>query len=103
VLAVASDKRYWAMQDVPTFGEYGFKMPADSFIGVYASATLKPELLKQITEATRKMFDNPRLVEKFASTQMEPAYAGPEEFRSIVEKNTEFWGEQVRKSNFQAQ
>ena len=103
VLAVASDKRYKAMPDVPTFGEFGFKMPADSFLGVYAAANLKPELLKQVTEATRKMFDNPRLVEKFAATQMEPAYASPDELARIVEKNTEFWGEQVRKSNFQAQ
>jgi tripartite-type tricarboxylate transporter receptor subunit TctC len=103
ILAIASDKRYTPMPDVPTFGELGFKMPADSFLGVYASASMKPELLRQITEATRKMFDSPRTVEKFASTLMEPAYAGPDELRNIVEKNTEFWGEQVRKSNFQAQ
>lgn len=103
ILAVASDKRYKAMPDVPTFGEFGFKMPADSFLGVFAAANMKPELLKQISEATRKMFDSPKLVEKFASTQMEPAYAGPDELRTLVEKNTEFWGEQVRKSNFQAQ
>ena len=103
VLAVASDKRYAAMPDVPTFGEYGFKMPADSFIGVYAAANMNSELLKQITDATKKMFDSPKTVAKFASTQMEPAYASPEELRRIVERNTEFWGEQVRKSNFQAQ
>lgn len=103
VLAVASDKRYPAMPDVPTFGEYGFKMPADSFIGVYAAANMNADLLKQITDATRKMFDSPKTVGKFATTQMEPAYAGPDELRGIVEKNTEFWGEQVRKSNFQAQ
>ena len=103
VLAVASAQRNKAFADVPTFAEYGMKMPADSFLGVYASATLKPELLKQITEATRKMFDNPKVVAKIAATQMEPAYAGPEDFRQLVERNTEFWGEQVRKSNFQAQ
>ena len=103
VLAVATQQRLKSMPDVPTFAEFGFKMPADSFLGVYAAANMKPELLKQITEATRKMFDNPKVVEKFASTQMEPAYAGPDELRKIVEQNTEFWGEQVRKSNFQAQ
>jgi tripartite-type tricarboxylate transporter receptor subunit TctC len=103
VLAVATQQRLKSMPDVPTFAEFGFKMPADSFLGVYAAANMKPELLRQITEATRKMFDNPKIVEKFASTQMEPAYAGPDELRKIVEQNTEFWGEQVRKSNFQAQ
>ncbi|MCW5653380.1 tripartite tricarboxylate transporter substrate-binding protein [Hydrogenophaga sp.] len=103
ILAVASEKRYKPMADVPTFGELGFKMPADSFLGVYAAASMKPELVRQISGATRRMFDSPKVVEKFASTLMEPAYAGPDELRSIVEKNTEFWGEQVRKSNFQAQ
>ena len=103
VLAMAADKRYSAMPDVPTFAELGLQMPANAFLGVYASTTLKPELLRQITEATRKMFDNQRTVEKFASTNMEPAYASPEELRSFVETATAFWAEQVRKSNFQAQ
>ncbi|MBO9652470.1 MAG: hypothetical protein J7605_28500 [Variovorax sp.] len=103
VLAMAADKRYSAMPDVPTFAEMGLKMPADAFLGVYASTTLKPELLKQITEATRKMFDDPRIVEKFASTNMEPSYASPDELRAFVDTATAFWAEQVRKSNFQAQ
>jgi len=103
VLAMAADKRYSHMKDVPTFGELGVKMPADAFLAVYASTTLKPELLQQITEATRKMFDSPQIVEKFASTNMEPAYADAEELRQFVDRASQFWGEQVRKSNFQAQ
>lgn len=103
VLAMASDKRYQAMPDVPTFGELGVKMPSDTFLGVYASTSLRPELLRQITEATRQMFDNPKTVQRFASTGMEPAYAGPEDLRAIVERGASFWGEQVRSSNFQAQ
>jgi len=103
ILAVATEKRLKSMPEVPTFAESGFKMPADSFLAVYASSRLKPDLLKQMTEATRKMFDNPTLVEKFASTQMAPAYAGPDELRRIVEQNTEFWGAQVRRSQFQTQ
>lgn len=103
ILAVASDKRLKSIPDVPTFAENGYKMPVDNFLAVYASSTLKPELLKQMTEATRKMFDNPALVEKIAGTMMEPAYAGPDELRRIVDQNAEFWGEQVRRSAFQAQ
>ena len=103
VLAVATEKRLKNMNDVPTFAELGFNMPADSFLGVYAAANMRPELLRQIQDATKRMFDNPKIVERFASTQMEPAYANADELRKIVEQNTEFWGEQVRKSNFQAQ
>jgi len=103
VLAMASDKRYQAMPDVPTFAELGVKMPADSFLGVYAATSIKPELLRQINDATRKMFDSPKTLQKFSATNMEPAYANAEELQRIVDKGTEFWGEQVRKSNFQAQ
>jgi tripartite-type tricarboxylate transporter receptor subunit TctC len=103
VLAMAAEKRYSAMPDVPTFGELGVKMPADAFLGVYASPNLKPEMLRQITDATRKMFDNPDVVKKFASTNMEPAYAGPQELQRFVENASTYWAEQVRKSNFQAQ
>jgi tripartite-type tricarboxylate transporter receptor subunit TctC len=103
VLAMGADKRIAAMPDVPTFAEQGIPMPVDSFLGVYASANLKPELLRQVTEATRKMFDNPGFQTKVAAFKMEVAYAGPDEMRRIVDRNSEYWGEQVRKSNFQAQ
>ncbi|MDR3452414.1 MAG: tripartite tricarboxylate transporter substrate-binding protein [Rhodoferax sp.] len=103
VLAIAAEKRYQFMPDVPTFAEYGFTMPPDSFLAVYAANSMKPELLRQITEATRKMFQSPTVMEKIESTFMVPAYASPEELGHIVEKSTEFWGEQVRLSNFQAQ
>lgn len=103
VLAMASEKRNPAMPDVPTFAELGVKMPADGFLGVYAATSMKPEMLRQVIEATRKMFDSPKTVAKFAATNMEPAYAGPEDLRQIVNKANEFWGEQVRLSNFQAQ
>lgn len=103
VLAMAADKRYSAMPDVPTFAEMGLKMPADAFLAVYASSSLDPQLLARITEATRRMFDDPAVVQKFGALGMEPSYASPGELRSFVEQATRFWQEQVRKSNFQAQ
>lgn len=103
VLATATDRRLKMMPDVPTFAEGGLRMPADSFLAVYASTTLRQDLLRQITDATRKMFDNPATVEKIAATQMDPSYAGPDELRRLVEQNAEFWGEQVKRSQFQLQ
>ena len=91
------------MPDVPTFGEYGLTMPADSFLGVYAAKSLKPELYDKVVAATRKMFDSPETVTKFASTLMEPAYADPAELERVADQNTVFWAEQVKTSNFQAQ
>lgn len=103
VVAMGADKRIDTMPDVPTFAEQGVRMPVDSFLGVYAAANMKPDLLKQITDATRKMFDNPKVIEKITAFKMEPAYASPDEMRQIVDRNTVFWGEQVRTSNFEIQ
>lgn len=104
ILAIAADNRYTVLPDVPTFGELGVSMPAaDGFLSVYASPTLRPELLAQIKEATRRMFDSSRVLERWAAIKMEPSYAGPEELRGFVEKATAFWAEQVRRSDFQVQ
>ena len=103
VLAVAADRRLPIMDDVPTFSELGVIMPTDDFVAVYASPSMKPEMLKKIVDATRQMFDSPKAVEKLNSTRMVASYASPDELRRIQEKSAAFWAEQVRVSNFQAQ
>jgi tripartite-type tricarboxylate transporter receptor subunit TctC len=103
VLAAAAEKRYAQMPEVPTFAELGYQMPADSFLGVYAAASFKPELLRQVVDATRQMMDKPAVMERIAATRMQPAFAGPDELRRIVEGATAFWSDQVKASNFQAQ
>lgn len=103
VLAAAADKRLKSLPDVPTFAENGFPMPVDNFQAVYAASNFNPELLKQLVDTTRRIFDTPAQLDKLASTLMEPAYMPPDELRRLVERNALFWGDQVRQSNFQAQ
>jgi len=103
VLAMAADARYKLLPDVPTFGELGMEMPGNSFLGVYAASSMKPEMLKRVIDATARMFQSPKVLEKIAAARMEPAHAGPDELRDITEKATAFWREQVRQSNFQLQ
>jgi len=103
VLAMGANNRIPAMPDVPTFEEQGIKMPVDSFLGVYAAASMKPEMLRQVLEATRKVLDDPKLIERIRAVKMDPAPAGPDEVRQIVDRNVAFWSEQVRLSNFQAE
>ncbi|MDO8768552.1 MAG: tripartite tricarboxylate transporter substrate-binding protein [Burkholderiaceae bacterium] len=103
ILAIAADKRSAALPDVPTFDELGVKMPTDNFVAVYASASLKPDLLKQVLDATQKMFQNQATVNRFNATGMTAAYAGPDELRGIVDRGTVFWAEQVKTSKFEPQ
>lgn len=103
VLAAAADQRLPSMPDVPTFAELGVKMPTDNFVAVYAAASMKPELLKQVVEATQKILKDPKAVERLNSTGMVAAYAPPDELVNIWSKSSTFWAEQVRASNFQAE
>lgn len=103
ILAAASDQRLAALPDVPTFDELGVKMPTDNFIGVYASGNFRPELLRQITEATQQIFRTQRFTDRFAATGMIVAYAPGDELRRIVDRGASFWAEQVKAANFQPQ
>jgi tripartite-type tricarboxylate transporter receptor subunit TctC len=101
ILAIAADKRSPALPDVPTFDELGVKMPTDNFVAIYASGSFKPDLMKQLVDATQRMFQTPAMVAKFNATGMTAAYAPPEELRAIVDKGQQFWAEQVKASGFQ--
>lgn len=103
VLAVAAEQRVPLMPDVPTFKELGVTMPTDNFVAIYAASSVRPELQRQITEATRQMMQNPRVVERLAATGLTPSYASPDEMRRILDQAVSFWGEQVRLTNFQAE
>ncbi len=103
VLGIAAEQRSPAMPDVPTFKEMGIKMPSDNFVAVYAPATMKPEMLRQITDATHKMFDSQKVVDKLNATGMSASYSSPQELSNIVDVSVKFWAEQVKQTNFQAQ
>jgi tripartite-type tricarboxylate transporter receptor subunit TctC len=103
ILAAAADQRLPFMPEVPTFAELGVKMPTDNFVAVYASPSMKPELLKQVVDATRQILNAPKAVERLNSTGMVASYAPPDQLHRIWEKASAFWSEQVRISNFQAE
>jgi len=103
VLAAAADNRLPFMPDVPTFAESGVNMPTDNFVAVYASTSMTPELVKQVVDATRQMFQSPQAVERLNSTGMVALYASPKELARIRRDASTFWAQQVRASNFQAE
>ncbi|HMN80254.1 MAG TPA: tripartite tricarboxylate transporter substrate-binding protein [Burkholderiaceae bacterium] len=103
VLAVAAHSRQPQMPDVPTFAELGVKLPTDNFVAVYAASSMPPELLRQVVDATQKMFQTPSMVERFNGTGMQAAYGSPEELVKVWERSQAFWAEQVRASKFQVE
>ncbi|MCL4183339.1 MAG: Twin-arginine translocation pathway signal [Burkholderiaceae bacterium] len=102
ILAIAADERLPAMPEVPTIGESGMSgVPSDYFLAVYAPASMKPETLKRVSEATAYVASMPKFVERVAAAGLTPSFAPAEDLRRITRRMTEFWTEQIRDSGFQ--
>ncbi|MCK9510288.1 MAG: tripartite tricarboxylate transporter substrate-binding protein [Pigmentiphaga sp.] len=103
VLGIAAEERSHLFPDTPTFKEQGLKMPSDNFVAVFASPAMPPAVLKEITAATKAMFDDPDVVARINNTGMIASYADAKELEAIVARGNEYWAKQVEASNFVAQ
>ena len=102
IIAVAADQRLPAMPEVPTIGESGLSgVPSDYFLAVYGPASMKPEALKQISEATARIAASPKFAERVAATGLNLSFAPADDLRRMARRMSEFWAEQIRDSGFQ--
>jgi len=97
-LGVVMEKRVSFMPDVPTFTEvgYGVECP-ESWLGIFAPAGLHPMVLKKISDAFRKAFDDPAFHEILRSFLMVPEYKNLEAFTKLVHEDYENRGKMIKK------
>ncbi|MCO4251199.1 Bug family tripartite tricarboxylate transporter substrate binding protein [Pseudarthrobacter raffinosi] len=71
-------------EDVPLASEVWPDVEYDVFTGLAAPAGVCEENLKILDKAFSQALENPKVIEQFANIGVEPAYAGPEDFREII-------------------
>ncbi len=93
ILAVTSSKRLVAAPDLPTTAELGFpELIVRGSIGLLAPAGTPPEIIDQITQATRTAVAEPAWQEMLIDAGIEPIVdSNPEHFRRSLAADVALW------------
>jgi tripartite-type tricarboxylate transporter receptor subunit TctC len=83
-LAVLSDGRYNLMPDVPTFAELGYKVEAPTWSGIFAPKGVDPRILKKLTDALKKAYDDPSFKELCTTLMIRPKFRDSDAFKKLA-------------------
>jgi tripartite-type tricarboxylate transporter receptor subunit TctC len=96
-LAVASDKRFPLLPDVPTVAEAGLAGDeASVWSGVVAPAKTPPEIVRQLNAETNKALANPPMVNKLGERGVVVTPGTPDQFAAFIKSQAELWSGVVK-------
>ena len=89
-IGVTSARRSGALPDVPTFIESGeSRYRVEGWYSLHGPAGLPREIVRTLSEATRKVLSNPEFVEKQRAIGSEIVFSSPEELATRLKVDTE--------------
>jgi tripartite-type tricarboxylate transporter receptor subunit TctC len=96
-LAVASDKRFTLLPDVPTVTEAGLSgYEASVWWGLVAPAKTPPEIVQQLNAEINKALANPAIATKLAELGVVVTPGTPDQFVAFIKSQTELWSGVVK-------
>jgi tripartite-type tricarboxylate transporter receptor subunit TctC len=91
-LAVASDRRFPLLPDVPTVAEAGLPgYEASVWWGLVAPANTPPEIVRQLNAETNKALSNPAIANKLAELGVVVTPGTSDQFTAFIKSQTELW------------
>lgn len=96
-LAVASDKRFPLLPDVPTVAEAGLPgYEVSVWWGLVAPAKTPPDVVRLLNAETNKALANPAVANKLAELGVVVTPGTPDQFAAFVRAQTELWSGVVK-------
>jgi tripartite-type tricarboxylate transporter receptor subunit TctC len=96
-LAVASDKRFPLLPDVPTVTEAGLSgYEASVWWGLVAPAKTPPEIVQQLNAEINKALANPANANKLSELGVVVTPGTPDQFAAFIKSQTELWSGVVK-------
>lgn len=103
VLAVASSERMTVLPDVPTLAQAGVdNVVADNAFGLFAPKGTPADVIKVLANALQKALNDPKLKATLAEQGAELKFMPGAEFKALVEKEHQYWGDVVRAAKVSA-
>ncbi len=91
--AVTGKTRHPMLPNVPTVAEAGLPgFELEAWVGLFAPAGTPAPVVAQLSEAVKKVLDQPDTKQRAATLGIEPRWLGPTELTALVKKDTEYWG-----------
>ena len=101
-LAVASDKRFPLLPDVPTVAEAGLPgYEASVWWGLAAPAKTPLEIVRQLNAETNAVLANPAIANKLAELGVVVTPGTSEQFAAFIKVQTELWSGVIKSAGIQ--
>ena len=101
-LAVASDKRFALLPDVPTAAEAGLPgYDASVWWGLVAPARTPPDIVRQLNSVTNKSLADPAIANKLSELGVVVTPGTPDEFAAFIQAQTELWSGVIKSARIQ--
>ncbi len=101
-LAVASDKRFPLLPDVPTVAEAGLPgYEASVWWGLAAPAKTPPEIVRQLNAETNAALANPAIANKLAELGVVVTPGTSDQFAAFIKAQTELWSGVIKSAGIQ--
>ena len=99
LLGISSLQRVSIAPDVPTLDEAGLKgYEVVPWVTMFGPAGLASELVAKISGDVVRIAGTPEMQERMRNLGLEAAVKGPQELRDFLPRDTEKWGDLVRRS-----
>ncbi len=96
-LAVAASERHFALPDVPTFAELGFKnVEAATWAGLFAPKGTPAPILEELRAANAKALADPKVQTALRGNGVQLLPLQGDSFRRFVSAETKRWGQVVK-------
>jgi tripartite-type tricarboxylate transporter receptor subunit TctC len=96
-VAVASDKRFPLLPDLPTVAEAGLPgYEASVWWGLVAPAKTPAAIVRQLNAETNKALANPAIARRLSELGVVITAGTPEEFGAFIKSQTELWSDVIK-------
>ncbi len=103
-LGIGSDKRHPLLPQVPTLAQaQAGNVNVDMWYGIFAPPGTAAPLVAQLNRELKDILETPDVRAAFETQGMDPASSSPEEFRQLVERDSERWARLIKAQNITAQ
>ncbi|MVW70682.1 tripartite tricarboxylate transporter substrate binding protein [Bordetella sp. 15P40C-2] len=103
-VAVADKQRMPELPNVPTMAEAGYPdFEVLSWNGIFVPAGTPPQVVEKLNSTVNDILKNPEIVSRIRGMAGRPGGGTPEQFRTLVQSETEKWGEVIRQNNITQQ